>query len=383
MLEQNKQNKQNRPKILIVDDVVENIQILVEGLRDDYRIVPALSGEKALAIVEISPRPDLILLDVMMPHMDGFEVCRRLKCNPNTADIPIIFITAMNDARSEIEALTIGGVDFITKPIQPLVVKARIETHLALRRAYQDLAASNKQLRRERELIEDILLTTRKQPLLQESFIRTLLTPVERTAGDVFFLRRRPDGYLHAFIGDCTGHGLPAAIVGPMVMDIFHVMTSKGFPPEAILLEINNKLLHHVPANIFMAGSFLELTPGLDSLYLWNGGMPDVLFLRGHEWFLTGSSDQLPLGVVPTLSMDNFRNLIPLQSGDRIYLYSDGVVETKSPCEEMFGIERLKAFLMELSSAGGDINQLLSELNAFRGEAVAEDDITVVEILIP
>ncbi|MGN7611729.1 response regulator [Magnetococcales bacterium HHB-1] len=117
--------------ILIVEDTPINIDIIGEILRSHYRLKVALSGEKALEICEQTP-PDLILLDIMMPGMDGFEVCRQLKKNPQTAQIPVIFITVLNEQDDEAEGLALGAVDYITKPINPAILKARVKTHLAL-----------------------------------------------------------------------------------------------------------------------------------------------------------------------------------------------------------------------------------------------------------
>ncbi|MBF0284337.1 MAG: SpoIIE family protein phosphatase [Magnetococcales bacterium] len=366
-------------KILLVDDTVENLLILFEGLRHDHSLITARSGEKALTLAAAHPQPDLILLDVMMPGLDGFEVCRRLKENPATSEIPVVFITALHDEESEVRALSVGGVDFITKPIQPMVVKARVKTHLALRQAYRDLATSLDQLRWERELIEDILLTMREHPLQQEPFVRALLTPVERTAGDIFLLGRRPDGFYHALVGDCTGHGLPAAIVGPMVMDIFLAMTRKGFLPEEILPEMNAKLHHRAPANIFMAGVFLELTPGLDAVRLWNGGMPEPLLWRNGTWPMAWPSSHPPLGVISAILRDDWSPAVPLRPGDRLFLYSDGVVESRSPESEMFGVARLKHALDDMTRKGEPLETLVTRLNAFRGDDLSEDDITLIE----
>ncbi|MBP0047521.1 two-component system response regulator [Marinobacterium sp. AK62] len=118
--------------ILIVDDTPENIDILNDILRPSYRVTVALNGMKAIAIAASSPPPDLILLDIMMPEMDGYEVIRRLKSNPATARIPVIFVTAKTDVSDEEKGLQLGAVDYISKPISPPIVKARIKTHLAL-----------------------------------------------------------------------------------------------------------------------------------------------------------------------------------------------------------------------------------------------------------
>jgi len=128
--------------LLVVDDSAENLQILNALLKDDYKLKMAKSGEKALEIASQVPQPDLILLDVVMPGVDGFEVCLALKNNPATALIPVIFLTALNEVADETRGFKVGGADFITKPFNPDIVKARIKTHLELqaeRRKSQEL----------------------------------------------------------------------------------------------------------------------------------------------------------------------------------------------------------------------------------------------------
>lgn len=121
-----------RQTILVADDTPENIDLLSALLRQDYRVKVATSGEKALAIVNSTEPPDLILLDIMMPGMNGYEVCRRIKANPDRRGIPIIFVTAMTSIEDERLGLEVGAVDYITKPISPPIVAARVRTHLAL-----------------------------------------------------------------------------------------------------------------------------------------------------------------------------------------------------------------------------------------------------------
>ena len=131
-------NDNYQPLILIVDDMPANIHVLAETLRADYRVKVATSGKVALDIVaKEGSRPDLILLDVMMSGMDGYEVCRRLKADPGTQEIPVIFVTARNNARDEEHGLNLGAVDYVTKPFQPAIVKARVQNHIKLKRSRQ------------------------------------------------------------------------------------------------------------------------------------------------------------------------------------------------------------------------------------------------------
>ena len=128
-----------RPVLMVVDDVADNLDVLVELLSDDYQVRAANSGARALKLLDSGKIPDLILLDVMMPEMDGFEVCRRIKANPATADIPVIFLTAMSDATDVTRGFEVGAVDFVSKPADPPILRARISTHLKLLRSFAEL----------------------------------------------------------------------------------------------------------------------------------------------------------------------------------------------------------------------------------------------------
>ncbi|MDT8396980.1 MAG: response regulator, partial [bacterium] len=124
--------KPPKQTILVVDDIPDNIDVLRGILHPEYRVKAALSGEHALWIAASNDPPDLILLDIMMPKMDGYEVCRRLKANSGTVKIPVIFVTARDQVMEEAKGFTLGAVDYITKPVSSAVVLARVRTQLAL-----------------------------------------------------------------------------------------------------------------------------------------------------------------------------------------------------------------------------------------------------------
>lgn len=143
-------NTEEKKLILLVDDAPANIQVAREILKDTYKTRVATSGAKALELVKADPPPDLILLDVMMPEMDGYEVCIKLKADPATRDIPVIFLTAKTEAEDETRGFDVGAVDYIHKPFSPPVVMARVQTHLNLREARE-------QLGREKRLVDKLL----------------------------------------------------------------------------------------------------------------------------------------------------------------------------------------------------------------------------------
>ena len=140
--------------VLLVDDTPANIQVVHNILKDSYTTRVATNGAKALDLAKASPQPDLILLDVMMPELDGYEVCSRLKLDPNTREIPIIFLTAKTEAEDETRGFELGAVDYIHKPFSPAVVQARVQTQLTLREAREQLAEEKRKVDR---LLDNIL----------------------------------------------------------------------------------------------------------------------------------------------------------------------------------------------------------------------------------
>ncbi len=125
----------------VVDDIPGNIKVLAMALKEDHRLQVTTSGEDALKVARTSPQPDLILLDIMMPGMDGFEVCRRLKADPSTQEIPIIFVTALNEDADEEKGLNLGAIDYITKPYSVPLTKRRVQTHLDLKNCRELMAS--------------------------------------------------------------------------------------------------------------------------------------------------------------------------------------------------------------------------------------------------
>ncbi len=195
--------------ILIVDDSPENLTVLSELLQTDYRVRAATSGEKALRVVKTSPKPDLILLDVMMPGMDGYEVFSRLRADPETRDIPVIFVTAMDSTEAEIRGLDVGAVDYIAKPIVPPILRARVHTQLELKQARDWLRDQNAYLETElaRRMSENLAV--------QDVSIHALAHLAEIRDPETGNHLRRTQGYVRALAEQLREHPQVRRISSP------------------------------------------------------------------------------------------------------------------------------------------------------------------------
>lgn len=189
-----------RPTLLIVDDVVDNIALLSSLLKDAYRTKIATSGEKALKIAMADDPVDLILLDIMMPGMDGYEVCERLKADERTRNIPIIFLTAMTQPEDEERGLQLGAVDYITKPISPPILLARVQTHLALKQAQDYLRDQNAIL--EQKVIE----RTREIASVQDVTILAMASLAETRDNETGNHIRRTQNYVRVLAKQLQAH---------------------------------------------------------------------------------------------------------------------------------------------------------------------------------
>ena len=367
-----------KPTILVVDDTPENIDVLRGILGEDYTIKIATSGELALKIAAAQP-PDLILLDVMMPGMDGYETCGQLKANPRTRAIPVIFVTAKAETGDEVQGLELGAVDYLTKPVIPAIVKARVQTQLALRQARLELEEKNLILSDEKELLEDIVTRMRSASPFDERKVRHIQSSLERTAGDIVLSAYRPDGAQHVLVGDFSGHGLSAAFGAPLVSYIFYHMCAEGCAMRLILEEVNRILCRRLPTQLYMAAVALELSPGREQATVWNCGMPPVLCLGYDDETTRVGSGNLPLGISEALGALEHRTLAGMKPGVCIYLYSDGITEAAPVGRELYGQSRLEELVSRIYREQLPLETVWRELEAFCGGQGLSDDAVMVE----
>ncbi len=182
----------DRSVILVVDDTPENLQLMSTLLRDQYKVQVAGSGEKALKLMAGGVLPDLVLLDILMPGMDGYEVCRRMRADARMQHVPVIFVTAKSDSEDEEQGLNLGAVDYITKPISPAITLARIRTHLSLKRAVDLLQDRNQTLE------DEVRLRTRELSSIQDVTIMAMSSLAETRDNETGNHIRRTQNYVKA-----------------------------------------------------------------------------------------------------------------------------------------------------------------------------------------
>lgn len=254
-----------KPKILIVDDTPENIQVLMGTLKDQYAIVAAINGEKALKMAVADPCPDLILLDIMMPGMDGFEVCNRLKNDPETYDIPVIFLSALDDTTTKVKGFTAGAVDYISKPFQPEEVCVRVNTHLTMNRLKRSLARKNDELRAYSEHLEE-----RVRERTEE--LAALNSVYERFVPREFIDLLKKESILEIHLGDQVSHKMTV-----MFADIrgWTTLLEKMTPKEAF--RFINAYLRRVTPVIKDCNGFIDQFYGDGVMALFPGTPDDAL----------------------------------------------------------------------------------------------------------
>jgi sigma-B regulation protein RsbU (phosphoserine phosphatase) len=367
-------------RVLLVDDAKDNLDILVEGLRGDYKLSLALSGEMALSVAART-LPDLVLLDIMMPGMDGYEVCRRLRAQPETAEVPIIFLSSLEDVRHKSRGFEAGANDYVTKPFDLIEVKARVRAQLkakAYSDAVKELMAADLRVAREIQMG----MIPHDFSALETQFgveLAGVLEPAREVGGDLYSAFPVGAGRLLVLIGDVSGKGIPASLFMVRTSSLVRLLGRHCAEPETILAQLNDELSADNPSGMFVTLLCAVYEPATGRIAMANAGHNRPVLLRkgaAPDWAIPKVGTAL--GFEPGLVFP--RTELVLQPGDSLVLYTDGVSEAFDEAEECFGNERL---LRELApcigaSAGNVARGLLQTVRGFAGAAVQSDDIAIL-----
>lgn len=245
-------------RILIADDSRTDRMVLAAIVRQEgHTVLEAGDGDEAISQYVVQ-RPDLILMDAMMPGRDGMAAARVIKPLAGDELVPIIFLTSLQDAASLAECLESGGDDFLSKPYQPLILQAKIRAFGRMIDMHVALQENHRQLLLEQAVARKVYDTVTQGSANATPYLRTSLSSKALFNGDTVLAQYRPDGGLHVFVGDFTGHGLPAAIGAMPLAETFYGMTQKGFELEEIVREMNSKLMRVLPVHLFCCAALLR-----------------------------------------------------------------------------------------------------------------------------
>jgi two-component system sensor histidine kinase ChiS len=343
-------------KVLIIDDNKDKRELLAFILRrQDLIVMEADSGQKALKLVR-KIKPDIILLDILMPGMNGYDVCSNLKSDPNLADVPVLFVTVLDQDQSRIKGLRMGGDDFITWPLNAneLIarVNARIRSHrpiVNLRRTVQQQASLLQEERRDKEETSFELERARliQQRLLSVEFpdgfgvaFSEYCRPSRKVGGDFYDVMPANAGEIFVIMADVSGHGIPAAMLTGLLKVLFRTGVQDHGEPGRFLQWLNTEI-----ARYLSAGEFLTAFVGL-----WKASGRRFRFAgAGHPPALLIASDgtqvdrlNVPEGVVGVTMERNFtQKEIVLSLGQRLVCYTDGITEAMNRNQTLFGEDRL------------------------------------------
>lgn len=314
----------SNPTILIVDDEPEiNLVVLRTILESEgFNVIQAISGIKGREIAR-EKHPDLILLDIVMPEEDGYTTCKKLKEDANTANIPVIFISSMNDSSDKVKGFKYGAVDYITKPFDQDEVVARTKIHLKLGATIKAFLNSQKEkLNKLSEAQNDILIDPNDIP---EASFAVYYKSLYEAGGDFYDVLKFSEDIFGYFCADVCGHDLGASLATSAFKALLPQNTGILYSASDSLRMINDVLTNILPDDKYLTALYIKLNRKKNLACIANAGHPPAIFqsITGDIKVFDQSGDML--GMYKSVCIDS--DCIPVTKGDRIFLYTDGIIE--------------------------------------------------------
>jgi len=368
------------PLILIVDDNPANVEILqMRLLANDYHIITATNGEMGLSMAR-EKHPDLILLDIMMPQMDGLEVCRRIKGDPSLPFMPIILVTAKSESKDIVAGLEAGGDEYLAKPVDHSALVARVKSMLRIKLLHDTVLEQSTQLKMQLKTATKIqsLFWPEIPELEAGGHIWAVSVPASYVGGDLYDIIPLPDESLLAYVADVSDKGVPAALIMAALSTKIRSESRAQNEIDVLLESVNRSLYSLISEEGYFATIVL--------VKYWPASGKMQLALGGHLqplWILKDGVGELPLltgislGITPDAHFE--KKEMTLSPGESILLFTDGVTEAENETRKFFGSDRL---LESITAIRGipRAKGLLDEIRKWRGNAKVNDDLTLLEI---
>jgi len=380
--------------LLIVDDNEDNRYTLSRRLtREGYtNLTSAAEGHQALELLATRPF-DLVLLDVMMPGLNGYEVLERMRADNRLRHIPVIMISAVDEIESVIRCIELGAEDYLAKPFNPTLLRARVGASLEKKRLRDELVRHTRRMEKELEMAREIQLSMVPTDFAAPTVERPLeifatLEPAREVGGDLYDFFWGEDGRLYFVIADVSDKGAPAALFMArtktmirLVATLSRAPAGGSLEPDRIIKKVNEELCLDNRQGMFVTVFFGILDPATALVSFCNAGHNPPYIVSGANGVaaLDGPRSK-PLGIRPTFAYET--GTCKLDPGDCLFLFTDGITEAMDAAGEWFSEERLQETLRSLAGepASTVIGKVIARVREFAATAPQADDIAAMAI---
>lgn len=368
-----------RQRIVVIDDNANDLQVTKRFLeRRGYDAIPALSGEEGLRLAH-QLVPDAFIVDYRMPVMDGFEVTRRIKADPELQTIPVLMLTGSDSAEHVVEGLGAGAEDFVTKGSDIEIVVARLRSLLRMK-AYQDqLRRMNTQMTRDLQIarrVQEALVPQRAftSPRLE---IRSAYIPSEVLSGDFYDYFTQNEA-MYLFVADVSGHGLPAAILVSLLKSYIHTEAANERSLSEFMARLNDFLFSVSLPTQFATAALFRIHDGREVVYSNAAHPPFLLYQRQHRRTIVLEQPSNLLGAMPNMTFDE--HSVSVSPGDTLFVYTDGLTDRVNRDGDFYSIDRVAALLESSpdADAGTLFDSIYSDVGNFAATEEFKDDIAFV-----
>ncbi len=378
-------------KILIADDNNTDRLILSRVLENiGHQVVQAEDGTSAITQFE-KHTPELVLLDVLMPGYDGYEVAEIITKESSRPWFPIIFLTSLTEASDLAKCIDSGGDDFVTKPINKIIIKAKIDAFERIISLYSTIAEQrekiqyhNEHLIQEQEAAKKIFNNIAHRGSLSSTNINYHLSPMSIFNGDLMLAAELPMGGMRCMLADFTGHGLPAAIGALPASEIFYGMTTKGFSIVDMMVEMNTRLYNVLPRGVFCCAIVFDIDSLDNRMTIWNAGAPDSYLINQKDNSIELiHSAHLPLGIQSPQKFEVHCKSYDFTKTHRIIAVTDGIIEADNDDSKMYGEQRMLEFIEKNIAEKSICDLLIADVENYCGEKEQADDVSLLEVAFP
>jgi len=378
-------------KILIADDNNTERLILSRVLENiGHQVVQAEDGTSAISQFE-QHSPELVFLDVLMPGYDGYEVAEIIVKESSRPWFPIIFLTSLTEASDLAKCIDAGGDDFVSKPINKIIIKAKVDAFERIINLYSTVAEQrekiqfhNEHLIQEQEAAKKIFNNIAHRGCLKSSNINYHLSPMSIFNGDLMLAADLPMGGMRLMLADFTGHGLPAAIGALPASEIFYGMTTKGFAIPDMMVEMNTRLYNVLPRGVFCCVIVFDIDSLDNRLTIWNAGAPDSYLIdQENNSVELIHSAHLPLGIQSPKKFEVKCQGYEFTRSHKIITVTDGIIEADNAEQEMFGEQRMLDYIKANAQQDNICDKLIGELENYCGRTEQADDVSLLEVAFP